>query len=104
MERGFYFVRNGKLNNPLSTHKGMPQVSSLSPILFNLYLHDIGNCFENGVIILMFADDLMIFSSNISLNVAAASIQEFLTSFSIYLHNKGLNISPSKSQCMVFLK
>jgi len=27
MEREFYFVRNGKLNNPLSTHKGMPSGS-----------------------------------------------------------------------------
>jgi len=43
----------------------------------------------------MYTDDLVMFSSNVNLNVVA-SIQESLISLSTYLNNKGLNISPSK--------
>ena len=103
MERELYFVNNDRLNNPFTAHKDMPQDSSLSPILFNLYLHDIWNCLDHGIIILMYADDLIL-SSNANLNVAVASIQESFISLSTYLYNKGLNISPSKSQCIVFSK
>ncbi|KYN21743.1 hypothetical protein ALC57_05877 [Trachymyrmex cornetzi] len=53
MEKELFFVRDIKLCDPLIVHKSTPQGSTLSPILFNLYLHDIASCLGDNVEILM---------------------------------------------------
>jgi len=72
IERNSILLEIVSLTILLTAHKGMSQSSSLSPILFNLYM--ILKTLGGEIIILMYVDDLVIFSSNASLNVTVASI------------------------------
>ena len=50
----------------------------------------------------MYTGDLIMFSSNA--NTAVAVVQDSLNFLSVYLQHKDLNISPSKSQYMIFFR
>jgi len=53
-EHNIYYIRNGDLLGPLTTHKAL-QDSILSPFLFNIYLRNIGRFFYNDAQILQYA-------------------------------------------------
>ena len=67
-ELRFYIKSDNLLSEPFKTSIGLPQGCCLSPTLFSLFVHDIGNCFShdglelNGKKIpyLQYADDLVI--------------------------------------------
>jgi len=63
-ERLIYTVRNGELSSSLITHKGIPQGSILSPLLFNFYLKNIGQYLDKNSQILQYGSNIVIFSSN----------------------------------------
>jgi len=60
-ERSIFAARNGDLLGPLIIHKGIPQGSILSPLLFNFYLRNIGNCLHKDTQILQYADYCFVF-------------------------------------------
>lgn len=101
-ERRNYFISAGELLGPFLARKGTPQGSILSPLLFNLYLRDIGSCLTPDVHIVQYADDITIFSADRNLAIARRNVQSTLLKLHRYLQNKGLDISPNKSQSMVF--
>ncbi|XP_070525178.1 uncharacterized protein [Cardiocondyla obscurior] len=101
-DRVIYFVVNGNISSPHATHKGTPQGSILSPLLFNIYLRKIGRYLESGTKILQYADDIVIYSTHYSEQSAANSINNSLSRISSFLGNKGLTLSPTKSQHIVF--
>jgi len=61
-ERLIQFVRNGELSEPRIVHKGTPQGSILSPLLFNIYLREISSRLHPDTSILQYADDIILFS------------------------------------------
>lgn len=101
-ERRVHFVINGSLEGPFLAHRGSPQGSVLSPLLFNLYLRDIGKYIDGNSEILQYADDVVIFASSRDLASAVRSVQRSVSRFSGYLRERGLEIAPNKSQIVVF--
>jgi len=87
------------LKGPFHSHKGTPQGSTLSPILFDIYLKDIEKHLHRDTRILLYADDIVIYSTSRSLVMAHNySIEISLGRINIFLKNKGLDLSPEKSQ------
>jgi len=103
-ERQVFFVADGALTGPFFSHKGTPQGSTLSPILFDIYLKDIEKHLHRDTNILLYADDIVIYSASRSPQAAHNSIQASLDQISIFLRNRGLDLSPKKSQMLVFSK
>jgi len=101
-ERQIFFVVDGILKGPFHSHKGTPQGSTLSPILFDIYLKDIEKHLHRDTRILLYADDIVIYSTSRSPIVAHNSIQISLDRINFFLRNKGLDLSPEKSQWLLF--
>lgn len=84
--------------------KGLPQGSVLSPILFNLYTHDLYRVVNKNCNILQYADDICIYSSNACVAQAVSSVNSSLEALSGWLAQHGLDVSPSKSCAIVFCR
>jgi len=87
--------------DPLVTHKGIPQGSILSPLLFNFYLRNIGHHLHKDIQILQYADDIVLFSSNTDISQVRNSLSLSLNSFREYLYFRGLELAPHKSQSII---
>jgi len=95
-ERRIFSTNNGVLRDPLSTHKGTPQGSILSPILFNLYLRKIDSALHPDTSILQYADDVVLFSNLQNASDSRESLAMSLESLSSYLRLRGLDLAPLK--------
>lgn len=104
--RTVYVKFNNIIHGPKYAHKGLMQGAILSPILYNLYTSQIqNNVRENNVNILQYADDLVMYSINLNINIAKCSINQGLSQLQTFYHNKlKLNINSSKSSVMLFGK
>lgn len=100
--RFIFVVTNQGSRLSRTVYKGLPQGSVLSPLLYNIYTHDL-EAFLNGIVsVLQYADDLLIYSINMSIPTACNSLTESLTSLKAWLDNNGLDLSANKSSVVVF--
>lgn len=74
----------------------------LSPLLFNIYLKDLGRQIDSQSNILQYADDIVIFAASRNLDLATASVQRSVERVSRYLWTRGLEVAPNKLQIMLF--
>lgn len=92
-----------------SPHAGVFQGESLSPTLFSFFLNDINdymkedptlgiNIFHFYIALLLFADDMVLFSSN------RFGLQAGLDRLLQYCNNWGLVVNVEKTKCLVFKK
>lgn len=100
--RTVQFVAQGRLHPERISRKGTPQGAVLSPTLFNLYLRKIASALHPDTKIIQFADDIMIYSTSSDPNRAMRSIQISLENIGDFLQQLGLEISPDKTQLMMF--
>ena len=99
--------RNGYLD-PIFSNIGLKQGSPLSPMLFNLYIDDIINIFDNAcdpitihgknISHFLYADDLVILSSS------ERGLQTGLDRLQDFANQKRLTISTEKSKTLIFNK
>lgn len=81
--------------------RGLPQGSVLSPLLYNIYTHDL----ESSVgfcRILQYADDILLYNSHHKIDIASNNISHSLQNLNLWLQNNGLDLSPSKSSIVLF--
>jgi len=102
IERRIYSIDNGILQPPLISHKGTPQGSILSPILFNIYLRKISSTLHQDTQILQYADDIVLFSNLPDVAASRDSINASLESINQYLRQRGLDFAPHKSKVLIF--
>ena len=91
----------GETSELLSVVYGVPQGSCLGPLLFLLYINDLGNIPKNSEIIL-FADDTNIFISAKTKKAVFIAAQETLDVISKYMTCNKLHINLEKSCYMYF--
>jgi ribonuclease HI len=83
-------------------YKGLPQGSVLSPILFNIYTSDLQHIIPSSCNILQYADDFVVYAQNKDIHVAASKLQDGVSAMFNWLNENGLNLSPTKSQIVIF--
>ena len=70
---------NGTLSKRVRMKQGLPQGSVLSPLLFLLFINDIGKDIPEDVQQSLFADDAALYYSHTSLYVAQEKLQVAVT-------------------------
>jgi len=80
------------------------QGSILSPIFFDIYFKDIVNHLHSEPNILLYADDIVVYSTANNIHSAYNSVQNTLDRIAGYLRKRGLDLSPEKSQWMIFIR
>uniref|UniRef100_A0A8R1EUF7 Reverse transcriptase domain-containing protein n=1 Tax=Caenorhabditis japonica TaxID=281687 RepID=A0A8R1EUF7_CAEJA len=85
---------NGTFSACSSVLSGVPQGSVLGPLLFLLYINDIGDNFKSNY--LLYADDLKIFSH------LSSDVQDDLDVLSNWCHTWQLDVAPNKCEHISF--
>ena len=99
-ERTFAVSVGGESSLPVVVNRGVPQGSVLSPLLFNILLHDAPS--SPGTTLLIYADDISITCSATSLGAAEHLLQAAIDSFTTWATRWGLTVNAQKSACMCF--
>merc|ERR1711991_408102 len=79
---------------------GVPQGSPISPILFNIYLSDIGKYTNKNIS--QFGDDLVIWESNKEITYLEEKLNKRLKRLKTYLQSLNLELCPEKCLAAVF--
>lgn len=95
---------DGEIKCSRSVHKGLPQGSVLSPILFNLYTYDLFKYILPHCRLLQYADDLVLYMADCDILRAADKLSKALESLNIWLGLNGLDIAPLKSSVVIFTR
>ena len=82
--------------------KGLPQGAVLSPILFNVMLHDIPR--SDKVKVISYADDISLICTSESLNEAQYHMQQYLNSLNLWLTRWKFIVNPHKCSYQIFTK
>lgn len=88
------------ISSEINNHLGVPQGSILGPLLFILYVNDLGDCLQNCKI-KMFADDTLIYAIEDLLENATKYINDDLTRlYDVICQNK-LKLNVDKTKVMI---
>ncbi|CAK1545099.1 unnamed protein product [Leptosia nina] len=104
--RVLYVRHNNVLHGPRIASKGTMQGATLSPLLYNLYTCEICKYVDTkNVNILQFADDLVLYSSDLNLTLAVEKVNTGLRQLNnYYQHRLNLKVNTMKSNVMIFGK
>ena len=104
-----YIIKSGgEFSNPIGSSLGVKQGCNLSPLLFNIFINDIHQIFNNAccpisinnqnISSLSFADDLVILSET------EAGLKNSLKCLENYCNEWGLKVNAKKTKVMIFNK
>ena len=101
--RKFVVEINGSLSEPKDIQTGVPQGSPLSPLLFSLFINDIGKCLEKyDIYFALFADDLTIWKNHKELSVIQTELQKATNAVNNFFKKSGLTINIRKCEYSIF--
>lgn len=86
------------------TNQGIPQGSTLSPLLFAIYLSQINESFPIGVMSLQYADDISLYTSHKNIDISIGKIQEALTNIITLSTEMQLKLSIEKCKVIVITR
>lgn len=97
-------IRYSDLEFKKVCHKGLPQGSVLSPLLYSIYVSSVEMVIPSSpqVNIIQFADDICIFNSENKTEEAVANLEKCTNDLSKWLSNKGLLLVEHKTKLCVF--
>lgn len=95
-------VINGYSSRVIEVTSGVPQGSILGPLLFNIFVNDIGYCFHHTQF-LMYADDLKVYKSIKTVDDSIL-FQQDLDRLTDYCHRNKLKLSIPKCNFLTFTK
>lgn len=93
-------VNNFKISRTL--HRGLPQGCVLSPLLYNIYVYDLESSLQNTVNVLQYADDLLLYAIDGDITKACNILTFSLKLLNQWLNKNGLDLSPTKSEVVIF--
>ena len=94
-------LANGNMSSNLNISCGVPQGSILGPLLFLIFINDIGRDFQYSLIRL-FADDTAIYLSDPDPQVASRKLQKDVDRLMNWCQTNQLTININKTKCMLF--
>jgi hypothetical protein len=96
-ERKFVVEVDGVISDEKSIHAGVPQGSPLSPLLFSIYVNDIGNILDRHDINFgLFADDLSIWAIKPDLLAIEQTLQPAINDIKQFFDSKCLKLNEKK--------
>lgn len=106
LENRVIYVKDneGMLQGPKSATKGIAQGSPMSPLLFNIYLKSLFQIIPNDMILLSYADDLVLLSEGNDVNHMIQKINETLEDISQWLNMHNFTLSINKCEAVMFNK
>ena len=99
-ERPHQTLANGSLSDNLISQSGVPQGSSLGPLLYLIYINDIKQLFPDNHLNI-FADDTCLISLASDLKEAVNDMNNKLRELDNFLSANGLKINESKTEFML---
>ncbi|UYV65980.1 hypothetical protein LAZ67_3006054 [Cordylochernes scorpioides] len=93
---------NGTLSKTFKLYQGLPQGSVLSPTLFTLFIAGIEEKISHKTNIGLFADDIILWSSNTNWKKAERDLNKSLSHLEKFANKHKLEFNPQKSETCLF--
>jgi len=97
-----YININSAISNPIFLHCGVPQGSSLSPLLYLLFVADFPHLPPN-IHLFQYADDTAFLALSHSMQHINRTLTEAINTFTTWCSKWGLTINSRKTQAIVFI-
>lgn len=95
-------ISNDPTGETRQQYRGLLQGSVLSPILYNIYSHDLDKSISSFVNVLQYADDLLLYTIDKSIQTCCSNLSASISCLQNWLDHNGLNISATKSSVVLF--